>query len=111
MTFAHDDDSGSAVSVSGDLAEHVAALDADGPAAEPVPVVTAGGARAYLISEELLEILRLTLPQYQLQVAAGEAFAVPLEDLVALTEGQTLEPDDITPPEDWLVADERGQDG
>lgn len=99
------------VVVSGELAERVAALDAAGAAAELVHVVTGNGEQAFLLSKEVLAALQNAWRLQQLQSAAGEEFMMPVEDLQDLTEGEIPEPEDMSPPEHWLVSDQRGHDG
>ncbi|MEV1176668.1 hypothetical protein [Nonomuraea sp. NPDC049784] len=111
MIPSHDEPDAAAVVVSGELAERVAALDAAGAAAELVEVVTANGERAYLISKEVLAALQHAWRLHQVQAASGEAFVMPVEDQEDLTEGDVPEPEDMSPPESWLVSDQRGHDG
>ncbi|MEV4116500.1 hypothetical protein [Nonomuraea sp. NPDC049695] len=77
--------------VTGELAERVNEIAGAGFAAEPLPITTAEGVTAYVISDELAQFMAQVLRDHVLQTAAGEAIPVSLEELEALA-GMPLRP-------------------
>ncbi|GAA2695658.1 hypothetical protein [Nonomuraea recticatena] len=70
--------------VTGELAEQVAEIANAGITAEPLPIASADGAIAYVISAELAQILSQTLRDQVLQMAGDEAIPVSLAELEQL---------------------------